>query len=204
MTATLRMKHEHRRWYSKGPVVAVVLLSLPISVCSALELSDILEASRVTPPARVAFREERHSPLFEEALVLEGYLEYLDRGVMNKIIEAPFSESFLIEDDKVSLERDGEIRSISLERSRELATIIGAIEAILAGEATRLEALFDYEISGTRADWSIELRPRSRRVARRVSQLRVSGSGDSVERILIDLDDGEYQVMNILPKAPGP
>lgn len=200
MTAIPRMKDERRHSFASSAVAAVIL-SLAASVASALELTDILAASKVTPPARVEFREERHSPLFDGPLVLKGYLEYLDRGVLNKIIEAPFREAFLIEDGEISLERDGEIRSVSLERSQELATIIGAIDAILSGEAGRLETLFECEVLGTEADWSIELKPRSRRVARRVSSLNVSGSGASVARILIDLQDGEYQVMTILPEA---
>lgn len=201
MTGIPNKAHEHGRFRLAGAAALAPVMSLLVSTGSALELDEILEASRVTPPARVDFTEERHSPLFDEALVLAGYLEYLDRGVLNKVIETPFSEAFLIEHGEISLRRDGETRTVSLERSQELATIIGAIEAILSGEATRLETLFEYELSGTQTDWSMELRPRSRRAARNLSSLSISGTSDSVARILIDLQDGEYQVMTILPEA---
>jgi len=204
MTATPRIHREQTCLPLLGGAVAAMVLVLPGLASSAPALTDILAASKVSPPARVDFQEERHSPLFDEPLVLDGYLEYLDRGVLNKIIEAPFEEAFLIDDGEIRLERDGETRRISLDRSQELAAIIGAIEAILSGEANRLETLFEYEVSGTAADWSIELKPRSRRVARRVALLRVSGNSDSVTRILIDLGDDEYQVMNILRAAPEP
>jgi len=183
-------------------LLSVVLIALlPASAALALELADILAVSRVTPPARVEFQEERHSPLFDEALVLSGYLEYLDYGVLHKVIVSPFSDAFMIDSGEIRLQRDGETRQISLERRDELATIIGGIEAILSGEASLLESLFDYEILGSITDWSIELKPKSRSVARRVPLLSVSGDGDSVVRILIDLRDGERQIMNILHEA---
>ncbi len=204
MTASPGIQIELTRLPLPGGAVAAMLLLLPGPAAAAPALADVLAASKVTPPARVEFREERHSPLFDEALVLDGYLEYIDRGVLQKIIEAPFEEAFLIADGEITLQRDGETRQVSLDRSQQLATIIGAIEAILSGEAGRLEALFEYEVSGTAADWSLELEPRSRRVARRVALLKVSGNGDAVTRIRIDLGDGEYQVMNILRAAPEP
>jgi hypothetical protein len=177
---------------------AAPIVLLPASASLALELADVLAISRVTPPARVEFQEERHSPLFDEALVLDGYLEYLDYGVLRKVIESPFSDAFTLDGGEIQLQRDGETRQISLERSDELATIIGGIEAILSGEASLLESLFTYEILGSTTDWSIELKPKSRSVARRVPMLSVSGDGDSVVRILIDLQDGERQIINII------
>jgi hypothetical protein len=185
-------------------LVATLLLSLPVTAPFALELSEVLAASRVTPPARVEFEEERHSPLFDQPLVLQGYLEYLGSGSLNKIIESPFEEAFFIEDGEIRLHRDGQTRQVSLDRSRELATIIGAIEAILSGEATRLESQFDIEVSGTIADWLLELTPTSRRVARHLSQLAIRGNGDAVATIKVDLHDGEWQVMNMLHEAPEP
>jgi hypothetical protein len=193
---------EMRCLRSLNLLLSVVLIALlPASAALALELADILAVSRVTPPARVEFQEERHSPLFDEALVLSGYLEYLDYGVLHKVIVSPFSDAFMIDSGEIRLQRDGETRQISLERRDELATIIGGIEAILSGEASLLESLFDYEILGSITDWSIELKPKSRSVARRVPLLSVSGDGDSVVRILIDLRDGERQIMNILHEA---
>jgi len=170
----------------------------------SVELATVLETSRVSPPARVIFREERHNPLFEEPLLLDGYLEYLGPGVLSKVIESPFQEAFLIEAGEILMQRDGETRRLPVKRSKALETILGAIEAILAGEAERLETVFNYEITGSESDWSVELTPRSRRISKHLACLRVSGGGEGVSRILIDLRDGEYHVMNMLHKASPP
>jgi hypothetical protein len=171
---------------------------------TAMELSAVLEATRVSPPAQVAFREERHNPLFEEPLLLDGYLEYLGPGVLRKVIESPFREAFLIEGGDILVQRDGETRRLPIKRSKALETILGAIEAILAGEVERLDRVFDYEISGCESDWSVELKPRSRRISKHIARLRIDGDDHAVNRILIDLRDGEYHVMTILHEAPSP
>ena len=170
----------------------------------AIELSTVLEATRVSPPARVAFQEERHNPLFGEPMRLDGYLEYLGPGALSKVIEAPFQEAFLIEDGDILMRRDGETRKLPIKRSKALQTILGAIEAILAGEVERLEAVFDYEITGAESDWSVELTPRSRRISKHLGRLRIKGDDQAVSQIIIDLRDGEFHVMNILREAPAP
>jgi hypothetical protein len=171
---------------------------------AAVELSTVLEATRVSPPAQVEFQEERHNPLFEEPLRLDGYLEYLGPGALSKVIEAPFQEAFLIQDGEILMRRDGETRKVPVKRSKALQTILGAIEAILAGEVERLEAVFDYEITGTDDVWSVELTPKSRRISRHLGRLRITGDDQAISQILIDLRDGEFHVMNILREAPAP
>jgi hypothetical protein len=173
-------------------------------VSTALELSAVLEATRVSPPAQVTFREERHNPLFEEPLLLEGHLEYLGPGALRKVIESPFQEAFLIEAGEILMRRNGETRRLPVKRSKALETVLGAIEAILAGDVERLETVFSHDITGCASDWSVELTPRSRRIGKHLSRLQITGDDSSVGRIVIDLRDGEYHVMRILREAPLP
>jgi hypothetical protein len=168
---------------------------------AALELRDVLARTIVTPPARVAFLEERHNPLFETPMILSGYLEYLEAGVLRKVILAPDEQSLLIQADHVVIERDGEIRTLSLNKSGALKTMLGAIEAILAGEADKLEAVFDYELSGSADSWSMRLTPISRRIARQLTSLQVDGDGESATAIRFDLKGGEWHQMAIIRDA---
>ena len=163
----------------------------------SLELGAVLDGTTVSPPARVGFREERHNEMFKEPLVLTGYLEYLQAGALRKVIETPFEEAFLIESDAVVIERDGTTRKLPLRQSRSLQTILGAIEAILSGDAEKLKSAFDVELDGKRESWSVRLTPTSRRIAKRLTGLQVSGDSQSVTSIRIDLKDGEWHLMEI-------
>lgn len=181
-----------------GAVLFVGALLGTTRPAAAVDLATILEASRVTPPARVVFEEERHNPMFEQPLVLRGDLEYLGPGALRKTIRSPFQETFSIQDGHVIIERDGETRSLPVARSRALETVLAAFDSVLAGDGERLKTLFAYEIEGTAANWKIELQPKSRRVGEQVSSLRLSGDGGGVNRVLMDLHDGEWHVMTIV------
>lgn len=187
-----------------GAAILIAALLFAATLASSTELSAILKLSRVSPPARVAFREERHNPMFESPLLLEGYLEYLGPGMLGKVIESPFQEAFSIEGGEISMIRDGEARRLPVRRSKALETMLSAFEALLSGDAGRLETVFDCQISGDASEWTIDLQPKSRRVSKHLSSLRLSGDDAGVNEILINLSDGEWHVMNILHEVPVP
>ena len=176
-----------------------LLFALPVLAADlpSLDLRTVLTNTTVTPPGRVTFREERHNPMLAEPLVLTGYLEYLELGVLRKVIETPFQEAFQVDAQHIIIERDGQSRKLSLNKSRSLRTILGAIEAILAGEADRLESDFDYELSGTVDSWTVRLTPISQRIAKQLESLQVSGDGESATGIRVDLAGGEWHQMEI-------
>lgn len=181
-------------------LAAALLLTAPGA--QALELATVLENTIVSPPARVRFREERHNRMLKEPLVLTGYLEYLEEGRLRKVVETPFPESFLVAGDRVEVIRDGEVRTIPLNRSKTLGTMLGGIEAILAGQADRLESAFHYTLDGSRDGWSLRLTPRSRQVSRHLIGLTVIGGASSVRSIRFDLQDTEWHLLEILPELP--
>jgi len=164
----------------------------------AFELNDVLTAVAVEPPARVAFREERHNPMLREPLVLSGYLEYLGPGSLNMIIESPFRESYLITSSELEIRRAGDIQKLPLKRARSLQSMLDAIEAIIAGDEKRLADAFDLQLSGEASDWSIRLTPTSKRVARHLGGLSVTGDASTVQSIRIDLEEGEWHLIQLL------
>ena len=75
--------------------------------------------------------------------------------------------------------------------------MLSAFESLLSGNAERLENVFDCEVSGEPRDWKIDLQPKSRRIRDHMANLRLSGDDAGVNKIFIDLGDGEWHVMNI-------
>ncbi len=185
------------RGRAAAAVLAVLIMSSP-DIAWPLDLETVLANTSVTPPDRVDFREERHNPMFKEPLVLTGHLEYPAAGVLRKVIETPFEESFLIQSDHVVIERGGETRKLPLQKSRSLRTILGAIEAILAGQSGKLEAVFDYQLGGTVDAWSVVLTPVSGAMRRQLTNLQVTGNAREVTQIRIALKGNEWHVMDIL------
>jgi hypothetical protein len=188
-----------KRRATAGPVLLpALLLSAAATTGWSLELETVLENTAVTPPARVQFREERHNSMLSQPLVLTGYLEYLDEGRLRKVVETPFSESFLVDGDRIEFSRDGQVRSVALGRSKALQGMLAGIEAILAGRMDELSATFDYELSGTATAWTLQLKPRSRRLSQQLDSLQVRGDELAVTSIRFELKDDEWHLLEIL------
>jgi hypothetical protein len=179
-------------------MVFTVCLALTSTCVWSLDLDTVFENTAVVPPARVRFREERHNPLLKEPLVLTGYLEYLEAGRLRKVVETPFEEAFLIDADHIEIERNGETRKLSLNKTKFLRTMLGGIEAILAGRTDHLASVFQYELSGTNSSWSLRLEPLSQRVSRHLTSLLVTGDDKSVISIRFELKEGEWHLMEIV------
>lgn len=178
-----------------------LLVLLPVPAWS-LELQTVFDNTRVVSPARVGFREQRHNPMLKEPIVLTGYLEYLEPGQLRKVIETPYEEAFLVTDDYIEVTQEGKTRRLSLGKSKAIRAMLGGIEAILAGQMDKLDELFRYQLTGDQSEWSLRLEPRSKRVSKHLSSMLVIGGESEMSSIRIDLDQGEWSMMEILKAEP--
>ena len=178
-------------------LLAALVVVAASSPARSADLAAILASTAVHPPAEIGFQEERHNPMFKEPMVLAGRLEYLDAGVLRKVVETPFEEDILVQENRVVVTRDGRTRRLSLNRSRALKTILGAIEAVLAGDQARLEDSFRCDASGSAESWSLRMTPLEKAVAKRLSSIEVTGDGQAVTSIRIILPNDEWHLMQI-------
>jgi len=179
-------------------IVATLLVMQRPCNAWALDLQEVLRATAVEPPARVRFREERHNPLLENPLILTGYLEYLGPAQMRKVIETPFQEAFLIDATHIEVEREGQVQRIPLRQARSLQSMLAGIEAVLAGNESRIEKDFRYELGGQKEAWTMRLEPLSRRAARNLRSILVQGNANTVQNIRFNLSNGEWQLIELL------
>lgn len=188
----------------KTILTTLSLLAWLLFSCTAfaLELDDVMDQVRVEPPGRVAFREERFNPLLQDPLVLTGFLEYPEPGHLIKLVETPFHESMQVDGDEVEISRDGKKRRLSLKNRKPMLIMLQSIESILSGQADALAEHFETELTGNVDDWQLQLVPRSKRLARHLQGMTVKGDGTSVGSILFQMDNGDWQRLEILPPSP--
>lgn len=179
----------------------ILCLSSTSAFADDLRIETVLDRTMITPPSRVGFREVRHNQMLKDNLVMTGYLEYLEAGLLRKVVETPFEEAYLIRSDRIEIDRQGVTQTLSLRKSRSLRAMLGGIEAILAGKTEQIAKVFEYELSGSDDDWSLQLLPRSKRMAKQVTSLTVTGDLGAVTAIRFDLNDGEWHNMQII-QAP--
>ena len=162
-----------------------------------LELKTVLENTGVSPPSKVAFKEQRHTPMLKEPLLLSGYLEYIAEGQLSKVVEEPYDESFSVKDGKIEIQQGGKTKRLSLSRSKPLKAMLGGIEAVLAGDTEQLAESFDFELSGSENDWTLKLVPKSKKIAAHLSSMTVKGDAKATHSIRIDQKGDEWSLMEI-------
>lgn len=172
-------------------------LFAPLLLAQELQLSSVIANVSVQPPSTVTFNEQRHSAMLKEPLLLTGRLEYPAAGYLRKIIEHPFEETIRVSQQQIEVTRDGQTQRLSLKSNRLMQTLLGGIEALLAGDTARLEKDFEPTLTGTAADWVLRLQPRVKRVAAHLQYIEVRGDAASVQSIRIQFDDQEWQLMEL-------
>jgi hypothetical protein len=185
-------------------MLTVILWLCTGHLAHALELGDVLERTRVSPPDRVSFRETRFNPLLKEPIELTGYLEYPKAGQLRKVVESPFQESMLVNGDTIERTREGRTRRLSLKNQKSIFTFLQSIESLLAGNTAMLEQLFELELSGTEESWRLRLTPISERLAKQLDHLTVRGGLETIDEIRFDMPNGEWQQLEIIQAVAEP
>jgi hypothetical protein len=190
----------------RAPIAALaVFLSLAATTAAyALELDEVLEQARVVPPDRVPFRELRYNALLKEPMELSGYLEYAKPGQLRKVVLSPFQESMLVDGDQVEISRDGRTRRLSLKNRKPILLMLQSIESLLAGNGEALERYFQLKLSGTPENWCLQLTPSSERLARQLNGLTVRGGLDRIDDLRFEMQNGEWQLLQIVHDATPP
>ena len=184
--------------------LSLMLLLASSSTVQALDLQEVLDRARVTPPDRVRFREQRHNPLLKAPMELSGYLEYAAPGQLRKVVESPFQESMLFDGDQVEISRDGQVRRIGLKSRKSILVMLQTIESLLSGDSQSLHRYFDVALTGTLKRWHLKLIPSSGRLSRQLRSLTVNGGDDTINNLRFEMQNGEWQHLEIIHVAAPP
>jgi hypothetical protein len=148
----------------------------------------------------VAFEEATYSSLLTEPLKVRGLLRFIPPVTLEKIITDPFHERYLVEGDRVTFEsqRKGVTRTISLDEYPGLRTFIDAFRMSLNGDAIQLRRLYEVTLEGSRARWTLLLRPREPSGKSVVDYILLTGSSGRIGTIAIRAPDGDRSVMTLI------
>ena len=163
----------------------------------ALELADVMGLLAQRRSGEVRFTEERTVAGLDQPLLSSGTLSFTAPDTFTRRTLQPRAESMTVEGQKVTLERGGRVRQVSLEAMPEMAGIVTTVRGTLTGNAAALRQYFRPSVSGSAARWSITLIPLEERLLQTITQLRIDGEHADVRRIEMQLGDGDRSVMTI-------
>jgi hypothetical protein len=120
------------------------------------------------------------------------------------MITAPSHERYLVEGDRVTFEseRKGMNRTVSLEDYPALRSFVEAFRSSLTGDVVQLRKIYEVTMDGSRAKWTLLLRPRDLSGKSVVDYILLTGSGGRIATIAIRSPDGDRSVMTLLPGPP--
>lgn len=109
----------------------------------------------------IDFTETRHSSMLKEPLVTTGALRFKPPTTLEREVKTPFAERYVVEGDRVTIERPGAgaSRTLSLGSQPLLANLVTTLRALLRGDLRTLARRYRIELRGDPADWALTLLP---------------------------------------------
>jgi len=148
------------------------------------------------------YSELRRVAILKEPLLLSGTLTYARPDRMEKRQTSPFAEVIRLEGERLTVERDGTTRSISLRGAPLIDALVESLRATLAGDAAALQSVYTVSVDGARNRWRLLLTPRDPEVAAAVRRIVIAGSGARLSRVEILEPGGDSTVMTIREDSP--
>ena len=175
-------------------LLSLLLFSLPLAALAQFAELGGISTER---DQAIEFTELRMNGLLETPLQLHGHLLYGSDGSLTKRISEPIVETVTISATSVRMERNGKSRELSLRKAKALAEFYRALRALLDGDRSTINKMFDVHQSSAEEGWSFLLLPRDKSLQKLTSRLIVSGVGKQVLEIRIEKDAQNWQVLQL-------
>lgn len=156
----------------------------------------------LTGKHEINFREQRFSELLAEPAIFSGKLIYeSETRTMSKVVDKPDAISMTMTEKAVVIESAAGKRRLSLRARPALRAILIGFRALVEGDVESLRSHFDLEYKNTIPEWELVLTPRSKRLAKRLTSLVITGQSTQVDSIVTNMKNGDRQLMTLIPIA---
>ncbi len=161
-------------------------------------LGALMQALAARPGGVADFTETKTLALLDQPLHSSGVLRYAAPDFLEMRTIAPRPQDLVLMGNRVVVTIEGHEHTFDLRDHPRAAVLIGTIRATLAGDGAALQRHDRVELDGTRAHWTLRLRPRDPHAD--VRALRVTGSDDQIERIAVTEANGDRALLRIRPR----
>ena len=188
-------------------MLAVLTLSMSaVASAAGFDLEALTRLLRSTPAGEATFTESRRIETLDRTLESSGRLSFKAPDSFVRETLKPRREKLAVEGNQLTMSLGERSRSMQLDAAPEAAVIVEAIRGTLTGNREALERLFVAGLSGSAAQWTLDLAPRDLRLRGQVASVQVSGREGTVREVQVLLADGDRSVMKIQPvvSAAGP
>jgi outer membrane lipoprotein-sorting protein len=191
-----------RRIACAAPVLLLAVALQAAADEARWDLAQLMAELARVETSRARYSEVKRVSMLKEPLILSGTLSYARPDRMEKRQTSPFAEVIRVEGERLTVERDGRTRSISLRGAPLIDALVESLRATLAGDAAALRSLYAVSVDGAQPRWRLLLTPRDPELAGAVRRITIAGSGARLSRIEILEPGGDSTVMTIRDDSP--
>ena len=177
---------------------AMLALATP-SGAATFGVDQLMSTLAQRKSGRVLFTETKYLAIVDKPVQSTGELLFTAPDHLEKRTLSPKAENMVLDGDMLTVERDGKRYTMPLQNYPELAAFIESIRGTLAGNRQTLERYYKLGLEGRASRWTLTLTPADSRMAAVISQVRIDGSQDALDRVEIRQADGDRSVMKIRP-----
>lgn len=184
-----------------------VLLTLALLLSAgspawAFDLPELMAQLARQKSGEAGFVEQRFVRGVDGPLNAAGTLSFTAPDKLSRRTVSPRPESMVVDGNTLTLSRSGRTRTLTLDSMPELQGMVDALRGTLMGDSQLLQRHFRTELGGSRANWTLDLKPIDERLASQVKSVRLTGRQGQVLGVEMEFIGGDRSVMTITPKAP--
>ncbi|MBL8446842.1 MAG: outer membrane lipoprotein carrier protein LolA [Zoogloeaceae bacterium] len=184
-----------------GAVLALTLCALAAPVKAGFDLNQLMADLARHPGGRATFTERKYLAVLDKPVVSSGEMRFTPPGRMEKRTISPRSETLVLDQDVLTMERDKRRLSIRLDAQPEALAFVDSLRALLGGDRVTLERSYALQLVGDAQRWVLHLLPSDQRIAALVLRITVSGQANQVRSIEYLQADGDRIVLDLQPVA---
>jgi outer membrane lipoprotein-sorting protein len=163
----------------------------------AVTLDQLMKSLAQRKHGKVTYVEEDDLALLDRPVKSSGVLVYEAPDHLEKRTLKPKKESLVVDGDQMTVHRGHRTYRVQLSSYPQVGPFVDALRDTLAGNAAGLQKIFRVDLSGSMADWKLQLVPSDEEVARKVRQVQIAGSGDVIRSVAILQVNGDRSVMTL-------
>ena len=187
-------------WLCRSLLLALACCAAP---AWALDLPELMGLLSKQKSGEARFTEQRFVHGLEGPLDSRGTLSFNAPDKLVRRTLSPREETMAVEGNTLTLSRGGRSRTLTLDSMPELLGLVEAMRGTLSGDGTTLQRYFRSTVSGSAANWTLDLLPADSRLAAQVRSIRISGRASEVVGLEMEFVGGDRSVMSITPERSG-
>ena len=180
-------------------LLAALLLGPVTSAQAAYGIDQLMADLASSKGGRARFVEKRHVALLDKPVEARGEMIYTPPDRLEKRTLVPRAETLVLDNDRISIERDNRKLTINLGGRPEALAFVDSMRSLLSGKRDVLQRQYALSLTGDSGRWILTMLPSDPAVAAVLLRITVSGSRSQVRHIDYLLVDGDRLEIAIEP-----